>query len=328
MKEESRTAVKHEFEHETPTVIHNPDEDLTILAKWLRRGMEQGPRFWFLVAGVVGVFALVAALANGLSGGKATNNRAWTELALATTPGQKVEIADEFPNSEVSRAARLQAATNFFSDAVRGLPADREKSGPELKRALDLFQQIAKEAPKDSAEARTAAFGAARTLEARNELPEAIAQYKAVAAGWPGTAEAKQSEKLALQLQEPEVVAFYKELYSYKAPAFPGPGESNSGLGGLPPGFGGLPAGHPALNGPTTPAGPLPALPAMPIGPDVGPTGPLDIAPPPLSPAPAKDATPKKVEPVKPETPAAAKPAAPVSKSELPTNPFAPAAKP
>jgi hypothetical protein len=320
MKEETRPAIKHEFEHETPTVIHNPEEDLTILAKWLRRGMAQGPRFWVLVAGIVVVAALLTTLANGLSAGRATNNRAWTELALATTPGQKVEIADEFPNSEVARAARLQAATNFFSDAVRGLPADREKAGPELKRALDLFQQIAKDAPKDSPEALAAAFGAARTLEARNELTEAIAQYKVVASGWPGTPEAKQSEKLVTQLQDPEIIAFYKELYNYKAPASTGLGGLPEGFGGLPAGFGGLPAGHPSLNAPTTPAGPL-GLPPLPTGPLTPESGPLDIAPPPTLPAPAtKGEMPAKAEPAKPATPA--------TKAELPADPFTPAAKP
>ncbi len=330
MKEESREAVKHELPHETPTVIHNPEEDLTILAKWLRRGIEQGPRFWFLVAGVVAVFAIITTLLSGLSGGRSATGRAWTELALATTPGQRVEIADEFPKSEVALAARLQAASNYFNDAVRGLPNEREKAGPELRKALDLFDLIAKEAPKDSSEALAANFGAARTLEARNELSDAVLRYKAVISGWPGTPEAKQAEKLVTQLEDPDVIAFYKQLYSYTPPTSPGIGGLPKDPNGLPAGLGGLPAGHPALNGPTVPTGPISVLPPLPGFSDTpaGP-GPLDIAPPPDLPGPAKpigkDKMPKAIESPKP---AEIKPAAPVAKPELPVDPFKPAAKP
>src|ERR1700722_12681776 len=70
MKEDTRTAVKHEFEHAQPTVIHHPEEDMTILARWVPRGMQQGPKFWYLLAGVAGVIVLVSVLAGGLSRGR------------------------------------------------------------------------------------------------------------------------------------------------------------------------------------------------------------------------------------------------------------------
>ena len=75
-------------------------------------------------------------------------------------------------------------------------------------------------------------FGAARALEARNELPEAIEQYRLVATKFPNTPEAKQALELAKALEEPVNVTFYKELYAYKPPASPGAGSGSL----IPPG--------------------------------------------------------------------------------------------
>lgn len=326
MKEDTRTAVKHEFEHAAPTVIHDPEQDMTILARWVHRGMAQGPKFWYLLGGVVLVVILLSMLASGLSAGRSSVSKAWSELNAAQTPSQKVEIADAHPGTEFGRVARLQAASDYFFAAIRDLPANREAAGPQLQKALETFRQVEKEAPKDSPEARNAALGVARTLEARNELPEAIDAYKAVASGWPDTPEARQARTMAGRLADPEVVAFYKELYTYKAPA-----------AAMPPGLPGLPADHPPLNGPTVgapalngastsdllkslTAPPLGSGPSMPAAP--GP-GPLDIAPPPLSapaPAPATKAEPA---PAAKEKESAAPKA-----GELPKDVFAPAAKP
>jgi hypothetical protein len=312
MKEDARTPVKHEFEHAAPTVIHDPEQDMTILARWLHRAMAKGPAFWYLVFGVVAVAVVLTVLGNGLSRGKTSTGQAWTDLFLAQTPAQRKEIAEAFPNTPVAHAAKLQAATEYFNMGVRDLPNNREVAAPQLSNALDLFRQVAAEAPKDSPEAVAAAFGAARALEARNELPEAIDQYKAVIAGWPNSAEAKHSEKLAEQLKRPEAVEFYRQVYAYKAPVAPPP----SSL----PSVGGLPAGHPSLSGPTVPAGPLsiPLLPGMEgykpsPATDPGPA-PFDLPPPPSLPEtkPAKsDATTK-----------------PAVKDDLPSDPFAPATPP
>jgi tetratricopeptide (TPR) repeat protein len=315
MKEDARTPVKHEFEHASPTVIHDPEQDMTILARWLHRAMEKGPRFWYLVIGVVAVAVVLTVLSNGLSQGKTSSGQAWTDLFLAQTPGQRKEIAEAFPNTPVAHAAKLQAATTFLNMAVQDLPNNREAAKPNLSQALELFKQVAAEAPKDSPEAVAATFGAARTLEARNELPEAIEQYKAVIASWPNSAEAKHAEKIAEQLNRPEAVEFYRQLYAYKPPVAPPP----SSL----PDISGLPAGHPSLSGPTIPTGPLsiPSLPGMEgfrPSPDTSPgSAPFDLPPLPLPPA-KTDAT------TKPAT----TPEKPAVKDALPSDPFAPATPP
>ena len=273
MKEDARTAVKpHEFEHAEPTVIHDPEADMTILARWLHRGMQQGPKFWYLVAGSVLAVIVATMVANGLSAGKSTTGKAWSDLAFAQTPGQKVDIAGEFVNTEAGRVARLQAASDYFMMATRDLPNNRESAQPLLKKALDLFQEVAREAPeRNSPEAVTAAFAAARTLEARNELTEAVVQYKAVSSGWPGTPEAKQAEALATQLQDKDVIDFYSQLYK---PTSPPPlylprSTGPSGFGSIPGMSGGIPPGHPSLTGPTIPAPPLSTMTPLPPGLDL-----------------------------------------------------------
>ena len=50
------------------------------------------------------------------------------------------------------------------------LPNNRDVAVSNLKRALALYEQVEKEAPKDSFQARAALLGKARCLEARNEL--------------------------------------------------------------------------------------------------------------------------------------------------------------
>jgi hypothetical protein len=324
MKEDARTPVKHEFEHAAPTVIHDPEQAMTILARWLHRAMEKGPRFWYLLFGVVAVAVVLTVIGNGLSRGKTMTGQGWTDLFLAQTPGQKKEIAEAFPNTPVAYAAKLQAATTYLNMAVQDLPNNREAATPQISQALALFKEVAAEAPKDSPEAVAATFGAARALEARNELSEAIDQYKAVIAGWPDSAEAKQAEKLVEQLKRPEAVEFYRQLYAYKAPVAPPP----SSL----PGISGLPAGHPPLSGPTVPAGPLsiPSLPGLEgfrPSPSTGPGDAPSDLPPPLPP----ETKTKKPEPpakadatTKPATP----PEKPAAKDTLPADPFTPAAPP
>jgi len=241
MKDEPRVPVRHQLDHAVPTVIHNPDEDMPLLARWLRRAMENQTRFWSLIAGLVAVVVVLAILANGLSLGTAASDEAWTKIDKVRKPAERVEIAKEFPNTPASRWALLDAANGFYEEGFRDLPANRETAGPNLKRAFDLFEQVEREASEDSPQARAAAFGAARTLEARNQLDKAIEKYKQVAKKWPGTEEAKRSEALAKELEKPESVAFYKELYEYKAPEMTLPALGKGGLN--------LPANHPPLDG-------------------------------------------------------------------------------
>lgn len=246
--DESRTPlpVKHQLDHELPTVLHQPDADQPLLARWVERAMENQTRFWGLIAALVVVLVGLSVLGSGLSLGRASSDEAWTRLETAKTPAERVEIAREFPKTPAQRWALLQAATEYHNQGFNDLPANREAALPTLKKALDLFDQVANEAPHDSPQARVAALGLARTLEARNDLAKAMKQYQKVAAtrAWAGTEEARTAERLARSLGSPEAARFYKDLYAFKA------AEATLPPGGLGNFQFPLPAGHPPIGGP------------------------------------------------------------------------------
>jgi hypothetical protein len=317
------------LDHAIPTVIHNPEEDMPLLARWLRRAMANQVRFWSLIAGLVVVVTGLAIVSSGLSMGRSESDAAWSHLETAKTPSERVEIAREYPKTPAEQWALLQAATEFYNQGFTDLPANRDAALPALRKALDLFDEVAREAPRDSPQARAAALGSARTLEARNELDKAIKQYEKVASSWKGTPEATEARRLAEALRRPENREFYKELYAYK------PVETT-----LPPmGQGGLtlPPNHPPLDGPAPSTFPSPLL--LPPPPpntstntntntsqgqgtstEPAKTEPAGIEPllPPPPPSPAPKAEPAPAPEAETEAPAA-KPA-----SGLPSDPFTP----
>ena len=243
MKDEPRAPLaKHQLEHPVPTVIHHPEADMPLLEQWLRRAMANPTRFWGLVAASVVMLLVLAVLGSGLTLGGIQSDEAWTKLEGIKTPGERVEVAKEYPNTIASHWARLQAATEYYNEGFRDLPANRDAAEPKLRKALDLFEEVAEKAPKDSVLSREAALGAARTLEARNQLEKAIKKYEDVAKAWPNTPEAKRARAQADELRKPESEEFYKQLYAFKPTTAT-----------LPPGgaasFPGLPADHPPIPG-------------------------------------------------------------------------------
>ena len=96
---------------------------------------------------------------NFTSGRQSRNSEAWTKLEAAKKAEQRVEVAKEYPKSPVSTWALLQAATEYHNLALADLPNNRDVALPLFKKALDLFDQVAREAPKDSFQARAAALG-------------------------------------------------------------------------------------------------------------------------------------------------------------------------
>ncbi|WP_206108007.1 tetratricopeptide repeat protein [Paludisphaera soli] len=207
---------RHQFEHATPTVIHDPEQDMTLLARWVHRAMKDPLKFWGSIgAVVVAVLALVIA-ANTLGSRGGGEAEVWTRLDEAKTADDRLAIAKANPQSPAAPWATLQAASQLYQSGVADLPNNSDAALPTLKKALDLYDQLAKAEPKDSPIAVAAAFGKARTLEARNELPKAVDQYKLVAETWPDAAEAVEAKKLAEELQKPEAAAFYKDLYAFK----------------------------------------------------------------------------------------------------------------
>jgi hypothetical protein len=284
MKDESATRPKHLQEHATPTVIHHPEENDTLLAQWLRRGIEKGPTFWLMLAGVVAVVIVVGFLVQGIGGRSAAVDDAWTDLMLASSPEERLKAA-EVPGP-ASSWAYLQAAEGRYQEAFNDLPANRDAALPLLTRAYDLFEKAFDAAPdgKDVPQKRMAAMGMARTLEARGDLESAIKRYKDVARDYKDTDEGKRAAELAAALQKPEVAKFYRDFAAFKPETFTLPPRGRSALD--------LPLDHPPLDGPTIPAPLLPVLPGKAATAPSGsmPTNPFETSPtPPPAPTPPPD---------------------------------------
>ena len=234
------------------TVIHHYEEDDTVLARWLRKGLDQGPKFWLVLGGSVALAVLIGLLVNNLSRTESSSSAAWSDLILAKGVDDLKKVAEERPDSPVAAWALLRAAEARYREGFDDLPSNKEAAMPLLKQALDLFQQAEQDSPKDSTQRRLAALGAARSYEARNELDSAIKQYESVASAYPGTDEAKLADAQAKVLKDPASAQFYREFHAFKPkdvtlpprgsglfniPGMPTPGLGNSGLD-LPPVFG------------------------------------------------------------------------------------------
>ena len=215
---EPRTPIKHELEHAVETHIHDPEQNMNTLERWLRHALANPVKFW----GAVGILAVVlvalSLMTSGMSLGRPATDEAWTKLDAAKTAAQRVEIAKEFPNTPAERWALLQAASDYYNQGFNDLPSNREVARPKLRQAIDLFEKVASESPSESPQARTAALGLARSLEAHNDRAKAIAQYEKVVKTWPNSAESRDASKLLAVLKKPEAESFYKELYAFKAP--------------------------------------------------------------------------------------------------------------
>ena len=216
--DEPRTPSRHQLQHAVPTVIHHPEEEMPVLARWVHRAMENQTRFWGTIGGVVAVVLGLVLLVSMLSQRKEASDEAWTKLESAKSASARVEIAKEFPNTAAGHWALLQAATEYYNMGFAELADNRDVALPNLRSALELFEKVETDAPADSTQARIAAFGVARTYEARNDLAKAVTQYEKVAANkaWAGTDEARESSRLAKELGRPDAVAFYKNLYEFK----------------------------------------------------------------------------------------------------------------
>lgn len=300
---QSTPPVRHQFDHEVPTVIHNPEEDMTALGRWAHHAMLEPGRYLGWPLAIVGVAILVVVGSRLAGGGSSTGAEIWRKLEAAKTPAERVDIAKADPKSPAATWAMLQAATEYFNQALADLPNNRDVAVSTSKKALDLFEEVGRDAPKDSPQARVAALGKARVLEMRNDLPAAIKQYETVAQQWPETPEAEEARHYAEALKDPQAAAFYKELYAYSPTKVTLPPEGTATF--TPPGPGGLTA--PA----TSPAAPSSQPPTL--SPDLG-------------------AIPGLREVVEPRTPASAPPAQPKApaadeaKKELPADVFTPKA--
>jgi hypothetical protein len=297
---------RHQFEHHVPTHIHDPEENMMVLARWTHRAMQNPTRFWGAIAGiVVGALALVL-FATTVFTGESRNAQVWSQLETVKSPADRVKIAEDFPDSPASVWARLEAASDYYHQGVDDLPNNKDVALPTLKKALDNFDEVAKSTPKDSPQARMAAMGKARTLEARGEVTKAIEQYELVEKSWPGTSEGEQAKQQAIELKRPDAAAFYKELYAFTPTKVTLPPLSTQDFSmPLMPSPSGISSQTPAE---ANPSGLIPSIPLLP--------------PPPPSPAAKPVSAPLQGKDAGPSSPApSAAPLLPAAKPEPATAP-------
>ncbi len=210
--------VRHQFDHEVPTVIHHPEEKMTALARLTRRIILEPGKYATWALGLLAIVAALVVASNWTSTNQTKTSEVWTKLYSETKPEALTETAEKYPGTVASEWALLHAANEYYATAMADLPNNRDVAVSNVKNAAKIYDQIAKNAAKDSFPARAAAVGKARCLEARNELAQAIEQYDLVVKSWPGSPEALSAQKLADALKQPEAAKFYKELFAYSPP--------------------------------------------------------------------------------------------------------------
>ncbi len=215
-KARSVPPVRHQLEHAVPTVIHNPEENMTALGRVASHAIKEPRRYLGWPAVAAGVTLLVVIVWRLTSGGSSVDSTAWSRLELAMTPTDRLAVAKADPGSPAAHWALLQVASKYCDDAMLDLPNNQDVSRQTSRKALDLYDQIIREAPHDSSPARLAALGRARVLEMRNDLPDAIKQYEKVAKDWPDSPEAAEAKRYAEALKDPQAANFYKELYAFR----------------------------------------------------------------------------------------------------------------
>src|SRR6516164_6468188 len=77
MRDEPRSRARHKLDHAVPTVIHDPEEKMPVLARWIRHTMANQTRFWSWIAVLVVVVTGLAIVSNGLSLGRSSSDAAW-----------------------------------------------------------------------------------------------------------------------------------------------------------------------------------------------------------------------------------------------------------
>ncbi len=132
MNEDPRAALKHQFDHAIPTVIHHPEDNLPVLARWLRYITEDRGRFFTFVGVILAVVVGLTIVSSGLSLSRGNSDEAWTELQSVKTGAEREKIAEKYPNTPAGRWALLQAAIDFYYKGFYDLPANRDVALPDL----------------------------------------------------------------------------------------------------------------------------------------------------------------------------------------------------
>ena len=204
MKDEPRSPSRHQLDHAVPTVIHHPEEDMPVLARWLHRAMENQTRFWGLIVGLVVVVTGLIVLRAACRWAARPRTRRGSELETAKTAAGAGRDRREYPEDPGRALGAAPGGDGVLQPGVRrpaGQPRRRPARAEEGARPLRAGRRASR--PRTRPQARAAALGVARTLEARNELDKAIAAVREGRHDLEGTPTRRvEAERLAEALRQ------------------------------------------------------------------------------------------------------------------------------
>ena len=140
--------MRHQLEHEVPTVIHHPEEKMTALARLTHRVIKDPGKYASWALGILVVVLVIVIASNWTSSSSTKTTQVWTKLDSATKPEDLTETAKAYPGTVASEWAFVRAANEYYNTAMGDLPNNREVAVSNLRKALDLYEQVAKEARK------------------------------------------------------------------------------------------------------------------------------------------------------------------------------------
>ena len=101
--------VRHQFDHEVPTVIHHPEEKMTALARLTHRVIKNPGKYATWALGILAVGLAIMVASNWTSSSRTKSSELWTSFDTAKKP----EDLTEAVKSDSGTAASLPWPIDF-----------------------------------------------------------------------------------------------------------------------------------------------------------------------------------------------------------------------
>ncbi|MGD0896497.1 MAG: hypothetical protein ABR915_01595 [Thermoguttaceae bacterium] len=203
-----------------------------VLADWLGDMLERIRPFQNAILGTVILLAIaIIGIMWWHNRSIAQAGEAWAAVPLgadAPQPYEQVEM--RFPKTPAGEWSGILAADQYLFIGSYQLFHNKAAAAEALNKALEVYQNILKEATSPMAQER-ACFGLARTLECMNRLDEAVVRYQQVVGNWPKGMFATAAQDRLDDLAKMSTKEFYDRFARFN-PKPPAPKESESGPAG------------------------------------------------------------------------------------------------
>ena len=140
--------VRHQLEHEVPTVIHHPEEKMTALARLTHRVILDPGKYATWALGILVVVLAIVVASNWTSSSSNTSTLVWSKLDSATKPEDLTETAKAYPGTIASRWALIRAANEYYITAMGDLPNNRDVAVSNLRKRARPLRAGRKRSPR------------------------------------------------------------------------------------------------------------------------------------------------------------------------------------